>query len=156
MPTFSSPRFVTTEGKTLLRTRFDEAEGQVSPDGRWLACVSDESGRLEVYVQPFPGGGERYQVSASGGITPRWAKDGRELFFMTQSGEIAAVRVTGNASRFACSIPRILFRVPGLTASVPAFRTAYAVADDGRFLINVNPTDHTPATITALVHWQRQ
>ena len=76
-----------------LRTEFDESQGQFSPDGRWVAYASDESGRPEVYVQPFPGPGPKIQISTAGGIQPRWRRDGKELFYRVDvTGKMMAVR----------------------------------------------------------------
>ena len=64
-----------------LATRFNETNPQFSPDGRWLAYTSDESGKTEVYVRPFPGPGQKRLVSSEGGTEPRWRGDGREIFY---------------------------------------------------------------------------
>jgi hypothetical protein len=105
----------------------------VSPDGRWLAYSSDESGRREVYVRSLPGvEGDRVQVSSGGGTTPAWSRDGRELFFVDGQRRMAAAAVLPG-ERFRVSAPRPLFPVDG-------FRTApwhanYEVAPDGRFIM---------------------
>ena len=140
--------------RSLLRTRFNEADGAVSHDSRWLAYSSTDSGRDEVYVQPFLREGPRYQVSSSGGTAPRWSADGRELFYVTAGGEIAAVRITANKTRFETTAPTTLFRIPGVINSPPTFRIAYDVTNDGRFLMNVTPAETSVATITAVVHWR--
>ncbi len=126
----------------------------VSPDGKWIAYASDESGRDEIYVQPFPSGGNHYRVSVDGGATAKWSPDGRELFFMTPNAEMASVEVKPNATRFECTVPKIRFRVPGIAATHPAFQTDYAVAADGRFLIALAPPDRTSAPIQMTVNWQ--
>ena len=66
----------------LIRTEFEEGVGSVSPDGRWIAYVSNETGRREIYARPFPSGDRRWQVSVDGGFEPQWRRDGRELFFV--------------------------------------------------------------------------
>src|SRR5204863_116238 len=71
--------------RPFLRTPFNETMAVIAPDGRWLAYQSNESGRYEVYVQPFPGGGRPIPISTGGGVFPRWSSDGRELYF--RSGE---------------------------------------------------------------------
>jgi Tol biopolymer transport system component len=84
----------------LLNTTFREADGAVSPDGRWLAYTSNESGRLEVYVRPFPAGAGRWQVSDSGGGLPRWAASGRELFYRVDDGlMVASIEAQGDSLR---------------------------------------------------------
>ena len=79
----------------FLRTPFDEFAPMFSPDGRWLAYLSDESGRLEVYVQPYPGPGGKWQISTEGGAEPVWARDGQELFYRSINGDrMMAVEIT--------------------------------------------------------------
>src|SRR5207249_3248871 len=100
----------------------------VSPDGRWLAYDSEESGVMEVWVRPFPGADDgRWQVSTSGGRQPVWSRDGRELFFLDREGFLTAVSV-GSSAGFAASSPRRLLqnRYPS-----PGFNRAYDVSPDG-------------------------
>jgi len=82
----------------LVRTEANEAVGTLSPDGRWLAYVSDVSGRFEVYVQSFPDGGGKQQVSTGVGNYPRWRRDGRELFYYAGDGKLMAAPVEGGES----------------------------------------------------------
>ena len=95
------------EPRALVATRFNERGGAVAPDGRWLAFVSDESGRDEVYVQPFPDPGAKLPVSTGGGVQPVWARDGRELYY--REGEwlmavaVQAGAVPGLRRRAGCS-----------------------------------------------------
>ena len=86
----------------LVQNAFNNNHAQVSPDGRWLAYMSNETGINEVYVQPFPKGAGRWQVSTSGGVFPRWRRDARELFYTTQSigGRMMAVDVKSTNSTF--------------------------------------------------------
>jgi serine/threonine-protein kinase len=88
-------------------TRFDERSPRFSPDGGWLAYVSDESGRDEVYVQPFPGPGPKWLISTDGGVDPVWSRQGRELFYR-KGDDIMAVPVTTSAD-FSAGRPRRLF-----------------------------------------------
>ena len=81
--------------KRTIQTRANAAHGKVSPDGRWLAYASDESGQWQVYVQPFPPSGEKKQISAGGGSEPRWRHDGRELFFLSAAHEMMSVPIPG-------------------------------------------------------------
>ena len=112
------------------------SEGALSPDMRWLAYTSDETGTAEVYVQPFPGGGRPVRISREGGRTPRWSADGRELFFEAPDGGIMAASVTPGAD-FQVAAPRLLFHAPGWTR--PLFFDSgipYAVSPDGqRFIV---------------------
>jgi dipeptidyl aminopeptidase/acylaminoacyl peptidase len=91
----------------FLLTPFDERTPRFSPDGKWIAYVSDESGRNDVYVQPFPGPGPKWLVSTDGGLDPLWSKNGRELFYR-QGDELMVVTVAAQAE-FAATRPRRLF-----------------------------------------------
>jgi Tol biopolymer transport system component len=96
----------------LVEGRFDEFAPVLSPDGKWLAYVTNESGGSEVYVRPFPDAtSARWQVSVDGGSEPLWAPDGRELFYRTRSGGVMAVPVTPGAT-FIYGTPQLLFREP--------------------------------------------
>jgi serine/threonine protein kinase/Tol biopolymer transport system component len=117
-----------------------QAQGQFSPDGRWVAYTSDESGRVEVYVRAYPSGQGRSQVSASGGAQPRWRRDGRELYYVSPSGTLMAVPVT-NPKEFAAGVPVPLFTASSLRVNNSMFfyggAAAYDVDRDGRrFLVN--------------------
>jgi len=123
----------------FVQTRADERNPQVSRDGRWMAYSSNESGRSEIYIRPFPEGPGRIQVSVNGGVFPRWRRDGRELYFMSlvSLGSLMAsdIRVSGASVRR--EVPRALFQsffVGGAHAGGQAH--AYAVTADGqRFLV---------------------
>jgi Tol biopolymer transport system component len=110
-----------------------EEDGRFSPNGRWVAYISDESGQLEVYVRPFPGPGSRRQISTTGGAMPRWRADGQELFYVALDNKLMAVPVkTGDV--FEAGAPMPLFETHIRTE--PHF-TQYDVSADGqRFLIN--------------------
>ncbi len=137
----------------LLHTPFGESHGQISPDGKWLAYNSNETSRNEVYVQPFPGGAGKWQVSTSGGQFPRWRRDGRELFYMTQAsgGEMMAVDVGSSGSTFEAGTPKDLFDSTyiNLAHTGTGQRGAgpyhtFAVSSDGqRFLIPSPPASDT-------------
>ena len=94
--------------QVFLDSEFDELNPKISPDGQWLAYVSNESGRDEVYVRPFPGPGGRWQVSTDGGLEPLWAHSGRELFFRDVAANIVSARVTTGES-FAVGARNVLF-----------------------------------------------
>lgn len=89
------------ESKPFLNTPFGEFGPAFSPDGRWLAYYSNESGRFEIYVRPFPGPGGKWQISTGGGSTPQWSRNGRELFYLTPDNKImvATYSVAGNSFR---------------------------------------------------------
>lgn len=88
----------------ILMTPFTEGQGQLSPDGRWIAYRSSKSGRPEVYVQPFPPSGGKWQISTAGGHEPRWRRDGKELFY-TLGQKILAVPVKTEGATFEAGIP---------------------------------------------------
>jgi Tol biopolymer transport system component len=115
---------------------FPQRSGQFSPDGRWVAYVSAQTGRNEIYVTPFPGGGARLQVSGSGGTQPRWSPDGRQLFYASADGNLTVAAVEGRGARFEIKDVKPLFRV-NIFAGPRATLHGYAVAPDGRrFLVN--------------------
>jgi len=116
----------------LAMTAADEFAPTLSPDGHWLAYVSNASGREEVLVQPFPGPGRRFQVSLEGGLEPRWAHSGRELFYRDRTGNLVGVEVRTGAT-FAVGSRRILFPATGYLNDRNSI--LYDVApDDQRFL----------------------
>src|SRR5262249_42224694 len=92
----------------FLRTQANETGAQLSPDGRWMAYMSDESNAYEVYVQSFPGGGGKKRISTKGGMGPHWRRDGKELFYYAPDGKLMAVEVKSGAS-FEAGLPRVLF-----------------------------------------------
>ena len=142
----------------FLNTSFDERLGQFSPDGRWVAYQSDESGRPEIYVRRFPAqpGGEWRQVSTSGGSQPRWRLDGKELYYIAPDGKLMAVPITLKGTALEPGTPEALFqtRIVGGGANNLAFRQQYDVGPDGRFLINVTTEDTVTAPITLLQNWK--
>ena len=120
----------------LVATPFVDRNGRFSPDGRWVAYTSRETGRDEVYVTSFPGASTRLQVSGGGGRTPRWRGDGRELYFVSGDGTLMAAAVDGTRSRFVVREVKPLFRV-NIFDGPRTNLTAYDVSPDGqRFLVN--------------------
>jgi len=131
---------------------FTEIDGRFSPDGRWIAYSSDESGRMEVYVQPFPQSGSKWQVSTGGGSEPHWRRDGKELFYLAPDRQIMAVAVRGE-STFESEAPRPLFqtRVP-FPGSI--YRMNYDVTADGaRFLVNTLVEGAGSSPINVVLNW---
>ncbi len=122
--------------RALLATRWDEHAFAISPDGRWLMYTSDESGRSEIYVRPFPDvNGGRWQVSASGGFAPLWAKDGREIYFVNADQMMVAVPFSAQATP-VIGAPVPLFRMTRDRLQLEwAYYTPWDVARDGRFLM---------------------
>jgi Tol biopolymer transport system component len=123
-----------------IQAPFAQAQGQFSPNGRFVAYTSDESGRSEIYVRPFGVAGPRSQISPQGGSQPRWRPDGREMFYVSPAGTLTAVEVD-TRSEFRASAPIALFSEPSLRANNSLFfyggAAGYDVAPDGkRFLVN--------------------
>ena len=136
----------------ILNTVFDEYDGRYSPDGRWIAYVSNESGRSEVYVQPYPITGSKWIVSSGGGTEPRWRGDGRELFYLAGGGRLMSVMVDTNTV-FRASQPRDLFQT-----RIPPARNFYqtsvdATADGQRFLIKTPVDDASSPSLTVVTNW---
>ncbi len=138
----------------LTREGANEQEARFSPGGQWFAYKSNETGRAEVYVQPFPGPGGKWQVSVDGGGQPMWSLDGRQLFF--KSGDkLMAVDVRTD-STFDAETPRVLFEQP-LPERVPGDASRYGVSPDGQRFLIISPADRNeevqPAEIHVVVNW---
>jgi len=139
------------KARPFLQTPFLKRWVEFSPDGHWLAYVSNESGRDEVYVQPYPGPGGRQQVSTEGGIQPAWVRNGRELFYTTDvpgTGRkikmmVADVKI---APTFTAAKPRMLFEGP-YWSNIPL--RGYDVAPDGRRFLMVDSKEQPPAPALA-------
>ena len=95
------------KAELFLRTTFGIAIPELSPDGRWLAYISDETGSREVYVRPFPGPGGKTQISTSGGLSPVWSRNGRELFFLAPDRRIMVAAYTAKGDSFVAGKPRV-------------------------------------------------
>jgi Tol biopolymer transport system component len=131
---------------------------QISPNGRWIAYVSDRLGRNEVYVRPFPlADAGPWRVSSNGGIEPRWRADGCELFFIGGDQQLMAVPVT-TEGRFEAGTPTALFATRLDPIGVPiSGRKQYVVSADGmRFLLNQPRPDAPPAPITVVLNWSEE
>jgi Tol biopolymer transport system component len=136
-------------------TKASEVPAEVSPDGRWMAYVSDETGRREVYVTAFPEATGKWQISTTGGENPRWRKDGKEMFF-TSGDRFVAVDVNMTGEQFDSAALRPLF---GVRVPAPALgtRSTYAVSRDGqRFLFNIWDPKAAFAPITVVVNWPEE
>jgi eukaryotic-like serine/threonine-protein kinase len=141
----------------FLQTRANEGAAQFSPEGKWIAYVSNESGRPEVYVAPFDGSsgtaGSKWQVSTNGGNAPRWRPDGREIFYLSpipnQTLMAATVSPQGEGFNVGVVAPLFPLRPSGTLGSV------YQVSPDGkRFLVNMAPlVEAAPTPITVVVNW---
>jgi Tol biopolymer transport system component len=138
----------------FVYTIFWKGNGQFSPDGRWVAYQSNESGRYEVYVQPFSGPGGKCQVSNGGGIEARWRRDGKELFYIAPDGKLMAVPIQAAGQSLDAGAPVTLFQTRIVGGSSYAAKQQYAVAPDGRrFLINIADEESTASPITIVTNW---
>ena len=137
-------------------TAADETEGQFAPDGAWVAYASNETGRAEVYVQSFPEGRARTQVSTAGGTQIRWAPDGKAIFYIAPDGRMmaAAIAIVGAVPQVQA--PVALFQTHLATGiNVLGDKPQYAVARDGRFLLNSAVEAATTPPIVVVVNWMK-
>ena len=132
----------------VIETAATEYQGQFSPDGQWIAYTSDETGRNEVYVQPFGRAGRKARVSVDGGGDPRWRSDGRELFFLTPDRRLMSVHVQLTPS-WSIGAPQQLFE----TAVAPIARNQYAVTRDGTRLLFTVPVQPVSPPFTVVLNW---
>ncbi len=134
----------------FLQTRFNESAPRFSPDSHLLAYVSDESGRYEVYVQPYPGPGGKWQISTEGGTEPVWNRNGRELFF--RSGDKMMAVDIATQPRFSAGRPRVLFEGPYIPT--PYTFPNYDVSPDGQRFLMLKPSDQgAPTQIIVVLNW---
>jgi hypothetical protein len=135
------------KAQPFLQTPSNEASPSFSPDGRWLAYVSDESGRYEIYVQPYPGPGGKWQISTEGGTEPAWNHNGREMFY--RSGDkMMAVDIATQPS-FTVGKPHMLFE--GQYLPTPGTSPNYSVSVDGQRFLMLKPTEQAEAAPTQIV-----
>jgi serine/threonine protein kinase len=144
----------------VVKTAGDDHSAELSRDGKWLLYASNLSGRTEVYLQSFPLAGERVQVSRGGGAQPRWRRDGGELFYLAPNGDLIAVPIAtaSNERTPKPGAPVPLFRTrlatgAGITNAPTFLKPQYAVARDGRFLMNVALEAPPTAPIGVVVNW---
>lgn len=131
-----------------IYTEFSEGQGAFSPDGRWIASASDETGQPNVYIQPFLRTDAKHRISPNGGRNPHWRADGRELFYLDAAGRMTAVPIDLTAASPA-GLAEPLF-----PAAVVSNYNMYAVSKDGqRFLVNRSQSAATPTPLTVIVNW---
>jgi eukaryotic-like serine/threonine-protein kinase len=136
----------------LLQSEFNEDQPQISPDGRWFAYTSDESGRPEVYVRNFPSPAGKWQISTGGGGDARWRADGKELFYIAQDRRLMAVATRSGVS-FEHGAPAPLFDT-GMTPYWAEARNHYDVSRDSKRFLFVTPVaDDRSSPYTAVVNW---
>jgi len=140
------------KAQPFLRTPFNEGAARFSPNGRWLAYVSDESGRLEIYVQPYPGPGEKWPISTEGGTEPVWNPNGREVFYRS-GGKMMAVDIATQPG-FAAGKPRTLFE--GQYVPTQGTFPNYDVSTDGQRFLMLKPSEQVqaaPTQINVVLNW---
>jgi serine/threonine-protein kinase len=131
----------------FLNSRFDEMYPEPSPDGRWIAHVSDESGRSEVYVRQFPGPGGKWQISNEGGVEPLWSRNGKQLFYHQGKNRWVVDIQTGPG--FSASKPRLLFDTPGYAGGEPI--RSCDISLDGRHFLMVKLEERKPQPVTEMI-----
>jgi Tol biopolymer transport system component len=139
----------------FVNTSFDEQNGQFSPDVRWIAYQSNESGRFEVYIQPFPGPGAKVPISTNGGVQPRWHPDGKEISYIAPDNTLMAapIHVAGQTLSVGAPVQLFQSRIPR-GGYMDVMRIQYALSRDGeRFLVNTNAENGTPSPITIVTNW---
>jgi hypothetical protein len=142
----------------IVQTDANERVARLSPDGRWLAFVANNSGAFEVYVQPFPGPGPRRQVSSRGGDQPQWRADCDELFYVSADSMLMAAPVTYATDRSSIDIgePIALF-APGIGSASPVMSGNYHASGDGqRFLLNRLLPDASVTPVRVVLNWNAE
>jgi Tol biopolymer transport system component len=140
----------------VVQTNFEEKDAQFSPDGKWIAYVSNESGRMEIVVQSFPDPGGKLQVSPNGGAQVRWRSDGKELFYIALDGQLMSVpiRLMNNQTVEAeTPVPLFATHIGGAVQGPVAHY--YAVSHDGKqFLMDTIVTEAGNSPITVILNWK--
>ena len=133
----------------FARESYEERYAKFSPDGHWVAYVSNQSRRNEIYVAPFPGPGGKRQVSLEGGDYPRWRRDGKEIFYLSPDGHLMATEVTAKAAAIEIGATHTLFNLP------TSHQYQYEVMPDGqRFLAAIASEGAAPTPITVVQNWR--
>jgi Tol biopolymer transport system component len=143
---------VDTLPRPLLSSQYDNFAPVLSPDGRWLAHVSDESGNQEIYVRPFPAvDSARFAISVGGGVEPLWSRDGTELFYRTRRGEMFSVAVSTKPA-FSHRAPQFLFAKPGF--AMQEYYRGYDVHPDGKRFLMLNAGAAETNNLTLVLNWR--
>jgi dipeptidyl aminopeptidase/acylaminoacyl peptidase len=139
----------------VVQTKFDERDGQFSPDGKWIAYQSNDTGQFEIYIQSFPGPGGKFQISSGGGAQVRWCRDGKELFYIALDGRLMAVPIqltSGVQSVAGTPVPLFITHIGGAIQRTD--RQQYIVSPDCRqFLMNTVVEESAPP-ITLILNWK--
>jgi serine/threonine-protein kinase len=143
---------VDTLPRVLLRARFDNFAPTLSPDGRWIAYASTESGNSQIYVRPFPGvDSAKFAISSAGGLEPVWRRDGAELFFRNPQGDMLAVTI-GAGREFEAGAPRLLFARPGL--AMQEYYRSYDVHPDGKRFLMLSTGTAEASSFKMILNWR--
>jgi eukaryotic-like serine/threonine-protein kinase len=134
----------------IVKSAFDERYSAISPDGKWMAYQSNESGRWEVYITAFPGGGAKWQVSSVGGASPKWRKDSKEIFYLDPSDNLVAVDVSASGSAVQLGTPHALFQAIGIQREYGPYDVS---ADGKRFLLNSGNLKEGSDPFTLVQNW---
>ena len=140
----------------IVQSELNERNGQLSPDGRWIAYQSDESKTWQVYGQTIPPSGGRWQISTSGGGQPRWRRDGKELYYLTLDLKLMAVDIKTNGGALEPGTPRLLFET---NIAVPNSRGLDgdwqydSAADGSRFLMVTRTQETETPPVTVVLNW---
>jgi Tol biopolymer transport system component len=138
------------KARILLQTPYIECCGKFSPDGRWVAYQSDESGKFQIYVLPASGNAGKWMISTDGGIRAQWSRDGKRIYYTSPDSKLMAVDVNARGDEFMAGVPQMLF---GLNLK-PTFGQQYDVSADGkRFLVNSPMQQGEMAPITVVQNW---
>jgi Tol biopolymer transport system component len=146
----------------FLQTPFNERWGEFSPDGRWVAFQSDESGRDEVYVRPFDApdnsatrvmGGGQWQISTAGGVYPVWSLDGKELYYLDPAGNMIATPLFSSGDAIEAGVSEVLFPTRIVGRNDISLGRQYDVNPDGQFLINTQTGEGANDAITLIQNW---
>jgi hypothetical protein len=140
----------------VVQTSFEERGDEFSPDGRWIAYESNESGPVQIYIRAFPSAGGKTVVSTIGGTQPRWRHDGKELYYVAPDARLMAVSITASADGqtvdASAPVPLFWVRLASSSGFAPG-ETQYAVAPDGRFLLNTVVDQANASPITVVLNW---
>jgi eukaryotic-like serine/threonine-protein kinase len=151
--TWLLPTFGDRKPTPLLETGFDKFQARVSPNSSFVAYSTNESGTYQIVVQTFPDtSGGKWQISADGGVEPKWGRDGRELYYLSLDGKLMSVAISGPS--FTASRPVELFQTPlTVNGAQPTRDRRYDIAPDGRFLMVVPSSTSAPTPYSVIVNW---
>jgi len=148
------PLFGERKPYPFLQSLFSQSMLRFSPDGKWVAYCSAETGRMEVYVVPFPGPGAKWQISTGGGVWPSWRRDGKEIFYLTPDNKLMAAEVKTTGLNFGVGTVSPLFE-NRIFRGVGAGLGYDATADGQRFIINYSG-EQPSAAISLVVNWNAE